>query len=113
MASARGFGIRMLPETLVLAMVSGLIFGAVAVAGLATYPPLLTNVKLYVDRRSTDARIQLEDIFVNLPQYRLKFLYVAAPLVLAVIFGVLSGGQWLGAAVGFSGGLGGPQLTVP
>ncbi|MDP3703204.1 MAG: type II secretion system F family protein [Candidatus Omnitrophota bacterium] len=103
----------MLTETLMLAMISGLIFGSVAIAGLATYPPLLTNVKLYVDRRATDARIQLDDIFVNLSQYRLKLLYVAAPLVLGLLFWVLSGGRWLVAAAGFSLGLVVPKLTVP
>jgi len=102
----------MLPETLMLTMISGLIFGSVAVAGLATYPPLLTNVKLYVDRRATDARIQLEDIFVNFSQYRLKLLYVAAPLALGLLFWLFSGQWWL-AAAGFSLGLVVPKLTVP
>jgi tight adherence protein B len=96
-----------------LMMISGLIFGSVAIAGLATYPPLMTNVKLYVDRRATDARIQLEDIFVNLSQYRLKLLYGAAPVVLGLLFWVLSGGQWLLAAVGFALGFVVPKLTVP
>src|SRR3989338_6331377 len=102
----------MLTDTLMLTMISGLIFGSVTIAGLATYPPLLTNVKLYVDRRATDARIQLDDIFVNLSQYRLKFLYAAAPLVLGLVFWLVSG-QWLAAVVGFSLGLVVPKLTVP
>ena len=102
----------MLTDTLMLTMISGLIFGSVTIAGLATYPPLLTNVKLYVDRRATDARIQLEDIFVNLSQYRLKFLYAAAPVILGLVFWLVSG-QWLAAVVGFSLGLVVPKLTVP
>jgi len=102
----------MLTETLMLTLISGLIFGSVAIAGLATYPPLLTNAKLYVDRRTTDARMQLEDIFVNFSQYRLKLLYIAAPLALALLFWLFSG-HWLLSIAGFGLGLVVPKLTVP
>jgi len=88
-----------LSETLILAAISGLIFGSVAIAGLATYPPLLTNAKLYVDRRATDARMQLDEIFVNLSQHRLKLLYGAAPVVLGLVFWLAAGnGCWASAA---------------
>ena len=112
MASDRDSDTKMLSETLMLAVISGLIFGSVAVAGMATYPPLLTNAKLYVDRRATDARIQLDDIFVNLSQYRLKLFYGTAPVVLALLFWLFSGKWWL-AAVGCSLGFVVPKLTVP
>ncbi len=93
-------------------MIYGLMFGSVAIAGMASYPPLVQRVRQYVELRASQATLQLEDMFVSLSHRRLQLMYVLAPAVLGLVLWVISMSWWLGV-VGVGLGLLVPKAMVP
>lgn len=87
-------------------------FGSVALLGLASYPPLVSRVKGYLERRASEATLQLDDMFLNLSQHKLQLLYLAAPPVLGLLCWAISGNGLI-AVVGASLGLLVPKIMVP
>ncbi len=81
----------------------GLGFLSAALFGLLSYPPMLERLKLYIQRRTAEASVQLEDMFMSLSQHRLKLFYVLATPLTGLLFWVLTGIPWaalIGLAVG-------------
>lgn len=78
-------------------------FGSLALLGLAGYPPLLERGKAYLAKRAAEAGVQLEDIFLTIPQRKLASLHVLAPLGTALLGWLISQNLFMalgGAAVG-------------
>jgi tight adherence protein B len=89
----------------------GMVFGAVVLVSLASYPPVMERLNAYIRRRVDEARTNLEDIFVNLSQGRLRELYTYTPIV-AALLGWVATGIWMFAIVGAGIGIVGPRLWV-
>ena len=87
-------------------------FGSAAILGLASCPPLAERLKLYVQRRASEAKLQLDDIFVTFSPNRLQGFYLLAPVGVGLL-GWLASGSWVMAAAGAAVGLLMPRLMVP
>ena len=89
----------------------GLLFGAIVLGTLASYQPVLVGINAYVTKRVEEMRLQLEDMFVDLPERRLRVLYFVAPPVIGLA-GWISSQSWVAAIVGGLIGLVVPRLII-
>jgi len=82
----------------------GLAFGAGAILGWVGYFGTESRARSYVKRRVEEARVQLEDMFVDIPPQRLMLFVVLVPLGLGLLIWVVTG-LWQLAIVGAALGL--------
>ncbi len=69
-------------------------FSSAALFGFLSYPPFLERVKTYLARRTAEASLQLEDMFVTLSRHRLQLMYLVAPPVMALLAWLVTGFWW-------------------
>ena len=89
----------------------GLFFGSAVLMGLASYPHFTHRINAYLNKGVEEAKLQLEDMFVDLSPKRLMNFYVLAPPVLALVLWVATG-FWVIGTVGFAVGILVPRLML-
>lgn len=89
----------------------GLCFASAALAGVASYPPLAQRIRSYLDRRSTEAGEQLENMFMSLSHHRIRLAYAVSPVVVGGLAWLLTE-QWLVGLVGLAFGVLVPKVVV-
>ena len=76
----------------------GLVFGSVALAGLASYASVRQQAGDYFQSRMKSARVHLDDMFLDLSHHRMQVLHFGAPVVLALVAWLVSGLWYVGVA---------------
>jgi len=89
----------------------GLVFGSAAILGLASYPPLRERIKAYVELRAREAKVYLEDMFLDLSHHRLRVLYGISPVGVGLL-GWMITGWWVIGLIGASVGLLVPRVLI-
>lgn len=88
-----------------LALIYACGFTSAALVGLLSYPPILERIRMYIARKSAEASLQLEDIFVTLSNQRLQMLYIGAPPATALLLLLITHNLWVALAGAFIGRL--------
>ena len=92
-------------------IIYGLAFSSAAVLGLASYAPIRERIQAYLKTRIDEARVRLDDIFLDLSRAKLLLLHVGAPIGLGLA-GWLMTGAWPVALIGFGIGLAAPKFVI-
>jgi len=88
-----------------------LCFASAALMGVASYPPLAERIRRALDRRSFEAGMRLEDMFMNLRQQDIRLAYAIAPVVFGGLAWLLTE-RWLGGVFGAAVGLVAPKVIM-
>ncbi len=88
-----------------------LCFASAALMGVASYSPVAQRIRSYLDRRSTEAGEQLENMFMNLSRHRIRLAYAVSPVVVGGLAWLLTE-QWLCGLVGLAFGVLVPKVLV-
>ncbi len=92
-------------------VIYSLIFGSVALLGVASSPALMRSGNTYLKENLEEGVAELEGLFTGSPAQQLKLVYVGAPLVLRLAGWTLTG-SWVIAGILAIAGLGVPNLFL-
>ena len=88
-----------------------LVFGAVTMLGLASYPPIQDRIRSYYHERMEDARMQMDNMFLDLSLHRLQLLHYGTPFALGLVAWGLSG-MWFVGLIGCGVGIVIPKIAI-
>jgi tight adherence protein B len=89
----------------------GLGFGAAALAGVATYPPLAQRIAGYIRRKAAEGTVQLSDIFLHYTHRTVWMVYAVSPVVVGALAWMVTG-SWLVGCLGTALGVLVPTVVV-
>lgn len=92
-------------------VIYSLMFGSVAILGLASYPPILERIRHFLRQRVDEARVHLDDMFLDLSAKNLRWMHVFAPVVLGLGAWIATG-FWAAGLVGAAVGVVLPKILV-
>jgi tight adherence protein B len=92
-------------------MILGLTFGSVATLSLTSCPRLLERVRAHLSRKTQEATLKLEQMFITPPRHKLTAMYILPPVVIGLL-GAMTTGKWVYGAVGAVVGLYLPKVML-
>ncbi len=88
-----------------------LCFGAAAAGGVLSYPPVTERIARYLRERAEEGSEQLGDMFMDLSQHTVLLSYMLSPLVVGLLFWLLTM-KWFIGLFGVLVGILIPRLVI-